>query len=332
MQGIKVLSKNKKDYQIDALSIEKSRESDLKIRVHFSSINYKDALGLLGESKILKSFPMIPGIDAAGVVESSNAQSFPVGTKVLVNGSGFGEIRDGGLAEILYAPEDLLVKVPEDVSLEDCMCIGTAGYTAKLAMHQFAKNELSNNKPVLVTGASGGVGSFSVLLLSQAGFDVIAVSSKEDKKDYLKSLGAAQVCKFEELEIAKDKTALGKSLYSGAVDNLGGEFLSKILAHIDLFGSVASIGLASDPFFSSSVMPHILRGVNLLGISSANSPMQLRRKLWQSMFDDPLFMSSLSKLEKQTLKLQEVPKVCEKILQGKHSGRSIVNVLDSVSQ
>ncbi|MEC9283138.1 MAG: alcohol dehydrogenase catalytic domain-containing protein, partial [Bdellovibrionota bacterium] len=136
MQGITVKTKEKRDYYIGDVSLKKQKETDLKIKVQYSSINYKDALAVLGESKILKSYPMIPGIDAAGFVESSNTEDFPVGSKVLVNGSGFGETRDGGFSQVLYAPENLLVKVPEEVSLEDCMCIGTAGYTAKLALHQ----------------------------------------------------------------------------------------------------------------------------------------------------------------------------------------------------
>ncbi|MEE6248982.1 MAG: YhdH/YhfP family quinone oxidoreductase [Bdellovibrionota bacterium] len=328
MQGILVKSKEKNTYQIGELSPKKLNDTDLKIRVQYSSINYKDALAVLGESKILKSYPMIPGIDAAGIVESSSSNGFPVGSKVLVNGSGFGETRDGGLCGVLYAPEDLLVKVPEHISLEDCMCIGTAGYTAKLAMHQLVKNDLPKDKPVVVTGASGGVGSFSVILLASAGYDVIAISSKKEKFEYLKNLGANEVCRFDELEIAKKETPLGKALYAGAIDNLGGQYLAKLLSHIDLFGSVASIGLASDAFFSSSVMPHILRGVNLLGVSSANSPMKLRRDLWGDLFADKSFMQALTKIEKQVIGLEQVPELCQDILQAKHSGRSIVSFLD----
>ncbi|MEC9284131.1 MAG: zinc-binding dehydrogenase, partial [Bdellovibrionota bacterium] len=190
------------------------------------------------------------------------------------------------------------------------------------------KNDLSKNRPVLVTGASGGVGSFSVSLLATAGYEVIAVSSKEDKKEYLKALGASKVCSFYDLEIAEKYSPLGKALYSGAVDNLGGEYLTKLLSHIDLFGSVASVGLASQAFFNSSVMPHILRGVNLLGISSANSPMDLRRKLWKSMFEDQNFMNSLNKVQRNLIGLDELPAICQNILDGKHTGRSVLKLAD----
>ena len=326
MPFIKVLEQKEGALQLDERSEIPWNEKEVYVKVHYSSINYKDALAVTGKGRILKSFPMIPGIDAAGVVVKSNSLNFPVGAKVLVNGSGFGETRDGGFSNYLNSPEDLLVRVEERVDLKECMLIGTAGYTAALALHQMRKNDLSSDKPILITGASGGVGSLATLLFSQAGYEVHALSSKKDKQEYLYTLGATKVLSFEELSIPEKSPALGKAMYSGVVDNIGGEAITKLLPHIDLFGSFASIGLASSHSFESTVMPHILRGVNILGISSANSPMNLRRKIWNDLFMSTSFLNSLKSLEFIELALKEVPSFSEKLLDRKISGRCIVSL------
>lgn len=317
--------KSEENYQAKVCQGElTSQTSDITVQVHYSCLNYKDALALTGKGKILRNFPLVPGIDASGVVINSNCKNFPVGSNVLVNGSGFGETRNGGFSEKLYSPEELLVALPDKMSLKQSMSLGTAGFTAALALHRLEHNGLTpESGPVLVSGATGGVGSIACLLLRDKGYEVHAVTSKMDKEAYLSSLGVEKVFTHESLGL--DNKPLSKARYAAAIDNIGGEFLSNVLACVDLFGSVASIGLASSHQFSASVMPFILRGVSILGISSANTPMDIRRNIWKSLGRES-FLNALDKMDLKESSLEDLNKFAEMLIDRKYSGRVLVNL------
>lgn len=309
---------------IDA-ELEEPTGQEVQVQVEYSCLNYKDALALTGKGKILRSFPLIPGIDASGVVSRSNDSHFPVGSKVLVNGSGFGETRNGGYSTQLYAPADLLVPQTGKLDSRLAMSLGTAGFTAALALHRMLENHQEPEKgPILISGASGGVGSVACILFSKLGFEVHALSSKkETQEDYLKSLGANSVLHPDELELSD--SPLAKAKYAGVVDNVGGEFLSKVLANIDLFGNLASIGLASSPKLNTTVMPFILRGVSILGISSANTPMSLRREIWRRLGEE-WYSDKFSNLKIEETDLGSLEDCANKLLSGKVAGRYLVKM------
>lgn len=268
--------------RIESLSLDDLSKGNLVIRSAYSSVNYKDALGATGVGKILKTFPLNAGIDVAGTVVSSESIKYKEGDKVLVTGCGLGEEHDGGYSEYVRVPSSWAVPLPDNLSLRESMIYGTAGFTAGLCLHRLRHNGVMPEMgPVVVTGASGGVGSLSVNLLSNAGFEVIAVSGKEDQYDKLKSLGASKVVSVEGLELGS--RPLEKARYAGAIDNVGGEVLEGLIRHTHLWGSIASVGLALDFKFSSTVMPFILRGVSLLGISSTNCPYELRKNVWATL-------------------------------------------------
>jgi len=249
------------------------------VRVHWSGINYKDALAVTGRGKILKRFPLNAGTDAAGVVESSQDARFEVGDAVLANGMGLGESHDGGFAEVLRLPGDWLVPLPAGLTLRESMVLGTAGFTAALAI---VRMELLGQRPelgpIVVTGATGGVGSVAVSILAARGYEVLAVSGRPEHHDYLRGLGAIDVKTPEELELGT--RPLEKARYGGVVDNVGGELLAGLVRHVGLWGQVACIGMAASPDLATTVFPLILRGVSLLGVSSGNCPMPLRAEVW----------------------------------------------------
>lgn len=258
---------------------------DVLIRVAYSAINYKDALAVTGEGKILRQFPITPGIDAAGVVEASDADSVRPGETVLVTGCGLGEIHDGGFAEYIRVPADWVVPVPSEYSARQAMAVGTAGLTAALAM---IRMEDAGQRPergdIVVTGASGGVGSVAVDIFSNAGYRVVAVSGKSEAADGLRELGAAEVVAPDDLELSQ--RPLDRARFGGVVDNVGGELLAGLLPHVDEYGNVASIGLAGGTQLKTTIMPFILRGVSLLGISSANCPREMRLEAWRRLGTD----------------------------------------------
>lgn len=293
------------------------------IEAHYSSINYKDSLGATGKGAILKKFPLVAGIDVAGVVKSSTDREFPVGAEVLVTGCGLGETIDGGLSEIVRVPAEYVVRKPEGMSLKESMILGTAGFTAALCLHRMLQNNQSRDKgPIVVTGASGGVGSISVALFAQAGFEVIAVSGKEEAFPLLKDLGAKDVLSLSDLALSTKP--LSKARFGGAVDNLGGAPLAGLLASTALWGNVASVGLALSSELHSSVFPHILRGVSLLGISSANAPMGLRQQIWQRLADD-WKIEQINAILSEVVALTQVESVFERMLSRRTKGRILVD-------
>jgi len=312
-------------HRIESMSQDDLSCGDLLVRVHYSGINYKDALAATGRGAILKRFPLNAGIDLAGVIESSNDPRFKSGQAIIVNGCGLGETQDGGLAEYARIPSDWAIPLPSGLSMKQAMTIGTAGFTAGLAIHRMLSNGQTIEKgPVVVTGASGGVGSMAISILSALGFETIAVSGRENFHQYLTDLGATRVCSAEQLSLSD--RPLDKVEFGGAIDNVGGQLLSQILAHTQLWGNVASIGLADTHEFHSSVFPMILRGVSLLGVSSTNCPMPLRKEIWSRLASD-LKPNSLDKILTEEVALKNISPVFNQLLDRKRYGRTIVNCL-----
>lgn len=294
---------------------------ELLIAVEYSSINYKDALAVTGRGKIMRKLPLNAGIDLAGTVLESSDASFKPGDKVLANGCGLGEAHDGGLAERARLPVNWAIKLPEGLSTYDAMRLGTGGFTAALAFHRMLENGQHPDKgAIVVTGATGGVGSVAVALFARQRYEVIALSSRPEHSDYLRKLGASKVCTVDELGLGKRPLEAAK--FGGVVDNIGGETLAHLLAHIDLWGNVASIGLADNEKLNATVFPFILRGVSLLGISSANCPMPLRREVWKKLGGQWRF--DFDVLATETIGLAEVPDVASDLLNRKRYGRTIV--------
>lgn len=299
----------------------------VRIRAEYSSINYKDALGISGRGKIFKTFPIVPGIDVAGIVEDSKSKYFSVGDKVVVTGCGLGETFSGGYQEFVDVHESHVIPLPLQFTTLDAMLLGTAGFTAGLALHRMQSLGQEPGKgPILITGASGGVGSFAVRIFTKWGYDVIAQSEKINKRDYLYTLGAKKVVNLQDLQLGTKP--LESVRFGGAVDNIGGETFSKILSHVQLYGNIASIGLTSGAMFSSSVMPHILRGVSVIGISSANTPRNMREEVW-ALLAKTLQPSDLSMIEYKTIELEEVPRVVEAFFQKSVTGRIVVKISSS---
>ncbi len=310
-------------HQLVQMPLEDLCEGEVVIRVHYSGVNYKDALGATGRGQILKQFPLNGGIDLAGVVETSVDARFQPGDEVLVNGCGLGESHDGGLAEMARVPADWVIPVPHGLTMKECMVLGTAGFTAGLAIHRMQENNQSIDKgPIVVTGASGGVGSIAVDMLSQLGYEVVALSGRREFDEYLSELGASKVCSPESLELGK--RPLEKGLFGGVIDNVGGELLAQLIAHTNLWGNVASIGLASGHRLDTTVFPFILRGVSVLGVSSTNCPMPLRRAIWNKM-GDSLKPKHLDKILTETVALKDVSSVFDALLDRQKHGRIVID-------
>ncbi len=310
-------------YQLENMEEQQLSDGDVVINVEYSGINYKDALGATGKGMIYKQFPINAGIDCAGVVESSTDVTFKAGDKVFVNGCGLGENQDGGLAQKVRVPASWVIRMPEGLDSRTAMITGTAGFTAALAIDRMEQNEQSPEKgPIVVTGASGGVGSFAVSMLSHLGYETIAISGREQYVDYLKSMGAAEVITPEQLELGS--RPLEKSRYAGVIDNVGGELLSGLIRHIDLWGNVACIGMAADANYQATVFPLILRGVSLLGVSSANCPMPRREKVWQRIGKD-LLPENIELIVNKEVALKDIGPCFDELLNRQHRGRILVN-------
>ena len=293
------------------------------VKVAYASLNYKDSLAVTGQGKILRKFPLVPGIDFSGVVLESKHEGFKVGDLVVASGCGLGESMDGGFSELVEIPGVHLIALPKELDLLEASIFGTAGLTAELAINRMQANDQNPDKgPIVVTGATGGVGSFAVGFLSSEGYEVVAVSGKKECRSYLKALGASEILGLDELGLTD--RSLASARWGGAVDNLGGHVLSSLLATTKLWGNVASIGLAVDHKLESSVMPHILRGVNLLGISSANCPRFLREVIWMKLSEE-MRRRVLHGLEVAIIKPPEIQKFAEDMLARKTWGRILID-------
>jgi putative YhdH/YhfP family quinone oxidoreductase len=298
---------------------------DVVVRVAYSSVNYKDALAATGKGKILRRPSCIGGIDFSGTVVSSSDPRYAKGDAVLtVGGEYVGVSHDGGYAAYARVPGDYITKVPRGMSLWEAMAFGTAGYTAGIAMVRMEHEGLKPaNGPVVVSGATGGVGSIAISILARLGYDVVALTGKEGESERLKKLGAKEIKLRSEIDFSKIKP-LDKATWAGAVDNLGGDVLSWIASTMQIGGTIASIGLAASHNLNTTVMPFILRGVSLLGIDSVNAPMPLRQKVWKRLGSD-LKPRQLREIATQ-VDFAGLPEVFNRILDKKMRGRAVVKI------
>ena len=294
----------------------------VQIHVNYSSLNYKDALAITGKGKILRHLPLVPGIDACGTVVKSKSSLWKEGDHVLVTGCGIGEHTDGGLSEYLTVPEDWVISKPSKLSLKECMILGTAGFTAGLALHQLQKNDLTpESGEVIVTGASGGVGSLSLLLLKSYGYRTVALTRKISSENLLKSFGADRIELVPETPQKLRPLESGK--WAAAIDNVGGHVLEALLPQMLPHSSIASIGLAQSAKISTTVFPFILRGVNILGASSGTCPRPLRERIWQELNDASV---DWTKALSRTLTPDEVIPYAQSMIAGTTYGRAIVDM------
>ncbi len=299
-------------------------EGDVLIRVSYSSLNYKDALSAAGNKGVTKNYPHTPGIDAAGVVELSENPDFKPGDNVLVTGYDLGMNTDGGFGQFIRVPSAWVVKLPVNMTLRESMMYGTAGFTAALALYRLMQNGLKpENGEVVVTGASGGVGSIALALLARNGFSAVAATGKTNEKEYLTSIGAQEVIHRDELNDQTGRLLL-KSRWAGGIDTVGGNTLATVLHSTKLWGSVAACGNAASYELHTNVYPFILRGVSLLGIDSGNCPKSIREKIWNLLAGE----WKLRKLESiiHECKLGELDPEIDMILKGGQKGRVLVNL------
>ncbi|WP_177418855.1 oxidoreductase [endosymbiont of Lamellibrachia barhami] len=297
-------------------------KGEILIRTRFSSVNYKDALAGTGRGKILRDFPLTGGIDSCGDVVQSQDVRFKEGDQVIVTGYGLSSTHDGGYAEYLRVPADWVVPLPDNLGPYQAMAIGTAGFTAALALHRMESNgQQPGMGPILVTGATGGVGSLAVNLFHGAGYEVTAVTGKDDQHDYLKLIGASQVLSRDALQLGSHPLERGR--WGGAVDNVGGETLAGLTRTVKPWGSIAAIGLAAGIELNTTVMPFILRGISLLGINSADCPHALRNKIWQRLATD-LHPKHLDDIVDRVIHLEQLPEVFDEMLKGEVRGRILV--------
>jgi len=299
-------------------------EGEVLIQVTHSSVNYKDALAGTGRGKILRTFPLIGGIDAAGEVLSSQHPAYDAGDAVIATGWGLSFDHDGGYARYLCVPGDWLVPMPEGLDARSAMIFGTAGFTAGLAAHRMLLNgQHPDMGPILINGASGGVGSIAIALFARLGFEVVAISGKPQFASWLSGLGASNVIGRDALSEAK--RPLEKAQWGGAVDSVGGEMLAQITRTIAPGGNIAAIGLAGGIELNTSVMPFILRGIGLFGCNSVDVPYPVRREIWQHLASD-WRPRDLESLLTETVGLSDLPKTFERLLDGQAHGRILVEL------
>jgi len=293
------------------------------IRAAYSSVNYKDALAATGAGKILRRLPMIPGIDVSGTVESSTDPKFKAGDPVLVTGYDLGVGANGGYAELVHVPPDWVVPIPAGLNAFDVMAIGTAGFTAALSIVEMERNGLKpGNGPVIVAGATGGVGSMAVELLATLGYQVTAVTGKDDQHDFLRSLGAKEIIARGALQMGTKP--LEKATWAGAVDPVGGETLAWLTRTMMYGGTIASSGLTGGTEVKTTVMPFILRGVKLLGIDSVMCPMPTRLDVW-SRLQSTMKPKHLETIARE-VGLADLPRVFPELLNGRVRGRTVVRI------
>jgi len=297
---------------------------DVTIRVAYSSVNYKDGLATVPGAGIVNQYPHIPGIDLAGTVIASSDPSFKEGDEVIVTGYGLGASHPGGFSELARVPASWVVPMPSGLTALAAMAIGTAGFTAALSIHRMEENGLRPGQgPVLVSGATGGVGSWAVSMLAKSGYEVTASTRKSSEIDYLKKVGATETISPSELEMPEAKS-LNRERWAAAVDPVGGPFLTHVLNSVRYGGSVALSGFTGGAALASTVYPFILRGVNLLGIDSVLCPMDVRRTVWDRIAAEWQPDGALLDAIVHEISLSELPAAIAQVLQGRMRGRSVV--------
>jgi NADPH2:quinone reductase len=308
----------------EQMAVDDLTEGNVVIKVSHSTINYKDALAATGAAPILRRYPLNGGIDLAGVVESSEDSELQPGMPVLVNGCGLSETVDGGYAEYARVDSSGVVPIPEGMSPVEAMQIGTAGYTAALAIHRMEQNgQRPENGPVVVTGATGGVGSIAIDMLEGRGYEAVAVTGKADAEAYLKRIGARRVLLRDGIDFGK--RPMEKAEWAGAIDNLGGDTLAWLTRTTDYGGNIAAIGLASSIKLETTVMPFILRAVCLLGINSVDTPRELRLAVWSRIGGD-LRPRHLDTIGGRTIGFDELPTAFQAYIDGTVTGRIVVEI------
>jgi acrylyl-CoA reductase (NADPH) len=310
--------------QIQGLTRDDLSPGEVLIRVAYSSVNYKDALACTPDGRIVRNYPFVPGIDLAGTVVESSDAHFQEGQEVIATSYDLGVSHYGGFSEYARVKAEWVVPLPKGLSLREAMALGTAGFEAALAVHQLEKNDVAPQRgSVLVTGATGGVGSIAVNILAKRGYSVTASTGKQDEHDYLKELGASTILNREEVS-AESNRPMEKELWAGSVDSVGGATLAYLIRTTKYGGSIAACGLTGGSTVNTTVFPFILRGVNLLGIDSVFCPMELRRELWQRLASDmkPTKLDSMSR----EVTLDELPQVTAALLKGGVRGRTVVKL------
>ncbi|MEO8315079.1 MAG: acryloyl-CoA reductase [Pseudomonadota bacterium] len=309
--------------RLETLSVDQLSPGEVVIRVHWSGINYKDALAGTGKGRILRRFPLVGGVDLAGTVVSSSDASLAPGQEVLVTGCGLSETRDGGYAEYARVPTEAVVKLPAGLSMRHAMAIGTAGFAAALAIMQLEHNGLAPGQgPVAVTGATGGVGLVAIDMLAGRGYEVTAFTRKATSAPLLKQVGASDV-----QQLPTGGKSLEPEHWAGAIDNVGGEALATLLASTRMQGGVAAVGLAGGAELKTSLMPFLLRGVNLLGVNSAATKRARRLSVWQRIAGD-LAPRHLDAIVTRTVGLAELPHAFASLIAGSNTGRTLVRIHD----
>ena len=310
--------------RFDDITLDDLTPGEVVVRVSCSDINYKDALAATGKGRILRKYPLVGGIDLAGEVVSSSDSRYTPGMKVLVTGGGLSETVDGGYAEFARVRGESVIPLPPGLSDLDAMKIGTAGFSAALAVHRMEQNgQKPSNGAVVVTGATGGVGSIAINMLAGRGYEVVAVSGKPEADDYLRSIGAARIVRRQEIDLGSKP--MEKALWAGAVDNLGGPVLTWLTRTVDQWGNIASIGLAGGAELVTTVMPFILRGVNLLGINSVLTPRDVRLEVWRRIATD-LKPAALDRISGRIVGFDELPAQFDDYIQGRVTGRTVVRI------
>ncbi|MDY6947284.1 MAG: oxidoreductase [Pseudomonadota bacterium] len=328
MQSFRAFRIHQEDRKIvsrmESIGLDALNSGEVLVKVRYSTINYKDALAATGAGKILRRYPLVAGIDLSGEVVSSSDPAFQPGQQVLVTGSGLSETHDGGYAEYARVSSDAVVPIPAGLDEFQAMAIGTAGYTAALAVHRMEQNgQQPDAGEVVVTGASGGVGSIAIDMLAARGYRVVAVTGKRSSAEYLQRLGAARVLFRDQIDTGS--RPMEEALFGGAIDNVGGELLTWLTRTVGFFGNIASIGLAASPELKGTVMPFILRGISLLGINSVYTPRALRLQVWQRLAND-LKPRHLDSIVTSIIDFEQLPKAFDAYLQSSVTGRTVVRI------
>ncbi len=312
--------------RLEQIQISDLTPGEVVIRVAYSCLNYKDALAVSGKGRIMRAMPRVAGIDLSGVVESSADPQYRLGDKVLVTGCNIGELLDGGLAEFARVPAAAVVPLPTGLSLSEAMALGTAGFTAALALRRMLENhQAPEHGPIAITGPTGGVGSVAISLFKRAGFQVAAITGKitPESEKYLRLLGADEIVDRNSLDLGSKPMETAR--WGGAVDNLGGDTLTYLTRTVKPWGNIGSVGLAQGHTLNTTVMPFILRGVSLLGIHSVEMPRAWRLDIWKHLASD-WKPAQLKDIGNRTISLEEVPAVCAELVGGRALGRTIVRI------
>ena len=310
--------------RLETGTLEDLPAGDVTIQAEYSSVNYKDALAATGTGKIIRHFPLIAGIDVAGHVLSSDDSRFSAGDAVLVTGYELGVDHDGGYAGCVRVPAEWVVPVPRGMTTWQAMALGTAGFTVALCVHRLECNgQTPDNGPFIVTGATGGVGMLAIDILAARGYEVVALTGKQDQAPALRALGAAEI--LDRRSIKLEGPALDKGQWGGAIDNVGGDILAWLTRTMKPWGNIVAVGLAGGSELHTTVMPFILRGVSLLGVTSSGCPMVLRQQLWQRLAAE-LAPKHLDRIVTRVAALEDLPAIFADMLAGKTIGRTVVKI------